>query len=67
VANDVTNPTAGNVTIYDNTAASGTVIATLYVPKNNAANPFSIEYGCPFSNGLTIVTAQASNITVVYE
>ena len=67
VVNDVTNPTAGNVTIYDSITGGGTIIATVYVPKNNAANPFSLEFGCPFHTGLTIVTDQASKITVIYE
>jgi hypothetical protein len=67
IANDTTNPTAGNVTIYDNISATGTILATVYIPKNPSANPFSLEYNAPFNNGLTVVTAQASNITIVYE
>jgi hypothetical protein len=54
---------AGAITIYDNTAASGTVIAVL---KASIAEQ-TFEFGLPFRTGLTVVTAAASKLTVVYE
>src|SRR5262245_1014847 len=53
---------AGAITIYDNTAASGTKIATL--PSSAVVG--SYEYGIKFTTGLTIVTAAASDVTVAY-
>lgn len=58
------------LTIYDNTAASGTKLGTLTVPYNaTAAMPFKIPYALAFVTGLTIVTAGptvAADITVEY-
>lgn len=55
----------GVVTVYDNTAASGTVIATITVPAN--PQPFRLEYNIEFVTGLTIVTSVAAqDITVTY-
>ncbi len=53
-------------TIYDNTAGSGTVIATVDL-SNAALGPMRI-YNATFSIGLTVVTAgtTAANITVMY-
>lgn len=51
---------AGAITIYDNTAASGTKIGTL---KASVAEGTYI-YDVAFTTGLTIVTAAASDITV---
>ena len=55
----------GVVTIYNNTAASGTVIATITVPASPM--PVTLTYDCAFAIGLTIVTATAAqDITVTY-
>jgi len=54
------------VTIYDNTAASGTVIAIITMPAALLASQWSVEYDVPFATGLTIVTSAADDITVVY-
>lgn len=54
---------AAAITVYDNTAGSGTAIATI------AASPVigsTFLYDVSFSTGLTIVTAGNSNITVSY-
>lgn len=59
----VNTTAAGAITVYDNTAASGTKIATL--PSNAVVGTY--EYGGRFSTGLTIVTAAASDITVTYQ
>jgi hypothetical protein len=57
----------GVITVYDNTAASGTLIGTITNPASllDSAQPF--EYDCDFGTGLTIVTSSTDNITVVYE
>lgn len=54
---------AATITVYDNTAASGTKIATI------AASPVigsTFIYDVSFTTGLTIVTAGSSDITVSY-
>lgn len=59
----VNTTTAFAITVYDNTAASGTKIATI------AASPAigsTFLYDVSFNTGLTIVTAGASDITVSY-
>lgn len=52
------------VTVYDNTAASGTTIAII-----NSTLEGAFEYGCEFQIGLTIVISggTASDITVIYD
>ena len=53
------------VTIYDNTAASGTVIGTITVPASPI--PVTLTYNAAFGTGLTITTATAAqDITVTY-
>ena len=54
---------AGTVTVYDNTAASGKQIAVIDTAKALG----TLEFGCPFSNGLTVVSASGAKVTVVYE
>jgi hypothetical protein len=53
---------AGSVTVYDNTAASGTKIATLKASIVEGTYLFDVA----FATGLTIVTAAASDVTVTY-
>lgn len=58
---------SATITIYDNTAASGTKIATITIPSTVTGEaPSSIEYDVAFSTGLTIVTSGATDITVAY-
>lgn len=59
-------PTATEtVTIYDNTAGSGTKIGTITIPASPM--PITLTYDVSFTTGLTIVTATAtSDITVSY-
>lgn len=54
------------VTIYDNTAASGSaVIGTITIPAS--PQPVTLIYDAAFATGLTILTATASSdITVTY-
>lgn len=56
---------SATITIYDNTAGSGTKIATITLPSTiTAATPFEINYDVGFATGLTIVTSGATDITV---
>ena len=53
------------VTVYDNTVASGTVLATITIPASPI--PVTLTYDAVFSTGLTITTATAAqDITVTY-
>lgn len=54
--------TLGNVTVYDNTAGSGTAI----VPTVTPAGPTILAEDVGFVTGLTIVTAAATLILVTY-
>lgn len=58
----VTETAAGAITVYDNTAGSGTVIAVLKASIGERTYTFDVA----FTTGLTIVTAAASKITVAY-
>ena len=62
----VNTTAAGTITVYDNTAASGTKLAVL---KSSVAEGMYLQFpeGFTFQTGLTVVTAAASDITVVYE
>lgn len=65
----INNPVAdGVITIYDNTTASGTKIATITQPDEVANDqPSFVLYDVAFSTGLTVVTSVAAqNITVTY-
>lgn len=59
----ITETAAGAITVYDNTTATGTVIAAF---KASVAEG-TYEFTCRFLVGLTIVTAGASKLTVVWE
>ena len=54
--------TMGNVTIYDNGAASGTTIVPTVTPVSGAV----LIENMPFNNGLTVVTAAATVIVGTY-
>lgn len=56
----------GVITVYDNTAASGTKIATITNPATLLHSQISLEYNAAFSTGLTIVTSAADDVTAVY-
>lgn len=58
----VNTTAAGTITIYDNTAGSGTKIGTLKASIGEQTFIFNVTFG----TGLTIVTAAASDITVSY-
>lgn len=61
----INNPTNNSITIYDNSAASGTIIAV--INPGSSAVPMSLDYDAPFFAGLTVVTAGSPDLTVVYE
>ena len=54
--------TAGTIIIYDNTVASGDIIASFDSTNAIATYGFNIS----FSTGLTIVTSAATKLTVSY-
>lgn len=58
-----TGGTAGNVTVYDNVAGSGDIIAAFTFTDAHGEYTFNV----PFSKGLTIVTAAATNVTAIYD
>jgi hypothetical protein len=55
--------TLGNVTIYDNTAGSGTVLFGPITPDKGQVLLEAVEFG----TGLTIVTAAATELQVSYQ
>jgi hypothetical protein len=59
----VNGGTLGSITLYDNTEASGTLIGTIASPVAGMVLP----YNAKLDNGLTIVTAAATNLTVCYD
>lgn len=57
----------GVITVYDNTAGSGTTLAIITTGAAVLTDaPIGAQYNIPFSTGLTIVTSQAEDITIVY-
>lgn len=70
------NTTGGNITVYDNTAGSGTKIATFQVATPSGGllstsgqpSPTYITMTAEFTTGLTVVTSGSSSndITVYY-
>lgn len=65
----IINQPANNatITIYDNTAASGTKIATITLPASIQDDVDVLTYNVAFNTGLTVVTAVADeNVTITY-
>ena len=58
---------AGVITVYDNTAASGTKIATITEPNPVTQNWGTIPIGVAFKTGLTVVTGAADDLTICWE
>jgi len=56
----------GVITIYDNTTATGTKIATITNPLALLQGCQTLAYNVNFTVGLTIVTSLGDNITVCY-
>lgn len=57
---------SGVITVYDNTAGSGTKIATITHPATLLQNQYDLEYNVQFATGLTIVTSAADDLTIVW-
>jgi len=55
--------TAGTIVVYDNTAASGTVLASF--SSTNALATYTFDVA--FSTGLTVVTSAATSLSVSYK
>ena len=60
----VNTTAAGAITVYDNTAASGTKLGTVVA---SVAPGMYFNIPSRFTVGLTVVTAAASDISVWYE
>lgn len=58
----VNGGTAGTIIVYDNTAASGTIIASF--DSTNALATYTFD--AIFATGLTVITAAATKLTVSY-
>ena len=54
------------ITIYDNTAASGTVIAIITEPAALLSNHYVLPYGIRFTKGLTVVSSSTEDFTIVW-
>lgn len=57
----------GVVTVYDNTAASGTKIATITQPAAVVQSQAVLGYNVRCSIGITVVTSAADDITIIFE
>lgn len=58
---------SATITIYDNTAASGTKIATITLPSTITSDtPVTLNYNVAFATGLTIVTSGSTDLTISY-
>ena len=55
---------AGTITIYDGLTAAGTKIGIVTHPATLLQNHYTLIYDVAFTTGLTIVTAEANDITV---
>lgn len=53
------------LTIYDNTAGSGTVLAVISGAKTSSI--VTVDYGIPFFTGLTIVSTGTWDAVIIYE
>jgi hypothetical protein len=58
----INSTAAGTITVYDNTAGSGTKIATLKSSIVEGTYTFNLK----FDTGLYVIPAAASNVTYVY-
>lgn len=55
---------SSTITIYDNTAGSGTVLAT--ITNTTDVKPYFLEVEARFETGLTVVTSGNDKVTLVY-
>jgi hypothetical protein len=61
----INTPANNTITVYDNVAGSGTVVAVITLGNNTT--PFTLTFNSEFFTGLSIVTGAAMDLTVVYE
>jgi hypothetical protein len=59
----ITEAVASTIIVYDNASGAGTIIASFVASAPVGTYLFDV----PFSLGLTVITAGASKLTVVYE
>jgi hypothetical protein len=57
---------SGTITLYDNTAGSGTKIGTITNPATLLHSQMVFPYDVVFTTGLTVVTVEAQDITIVW-
>jgi len=57
---------SATVTMFDNTAGSGTKIGTITMPATLLASQVVLDYDVTFATGLTLVTVGAQDITVAF-
>jgi len=57
--------TLGAITVYDNTAASGTEICPVFTPATGAL--VTLHFDTQFVTGLTIITAAATHLSVSWQ
>lgn len=62
-----TDVASATITVYDNTAASGTKIGTLTCQASTVGEPKSVTYDAAFLTGLTLVTSGATDVTVTWK
>jgi hypothetical protein len=62
VAIVVGKSTTGTITVYDNTAGSGTIITAF----GTSTGAFAFQIGAIFNTGCTVVTSASDQVTVVY-
>lgn len=57
---------ASTMTVFDNTAGSGTVIATFTQGAAAQVSPVTLFYDLKFNIGLTVVTTGTNDLTVTF-
>lgn len=59
----ITEPVASTIIVYDNATGAGDIVASFVA----SAPAGTYEFNVPCRNGLTVITAGASKLTVVFE
>lgn len=55
-----------SITVYDNTAGSGTIALKITHPLTLAANQYFLPINCKMDVGITVVTSAGDDITILY-
>lgn len=58
---------SATITVYDNTASSGTTIGTVTLPATLLDDLNTLFYDVAFTTGLRVVTSQATDITISWK